>query len=50
MDMLYWYYMRNITAQELKWLEQFMREQGKNSLADSYKSEEEELQIEMDRD
>ena len=42
--------MRNITAQELVWLEQFMREQGKEGLANSYKSEEEELQTEMNRD
>jgi hypothetical protein len=39
--------MRNITAQELKWLEEFMREQGKEAIADSYKQEEEELQIEF---
>lgn len=41
--------MRNITAQELLWLEQFMREQNKIALADSYKQEEEELQSEMNR-
>ena len=42
--------MRNITAQELDWLEQFMREQNKIGLADSYKSEEEDLQMEMNND
>lgn len=41
---------RSITPQELKWLEQFMREQGKEAIANSYKQEEEELQMEMDRD
>jgi hypothetical protein len=42
--------MRNITAQELKWLEEFFRERVQNGLADSYKSEEEDLQNEMNRD
>ena len=42
--------MRNITAQELSWLEEFMRNQGKEGLANSYKSEEEELQREMNTD
>ena len=42
--------MRNITAQELVWLEQFMREQGKEGLANSYKSEQFELQAELNRD
>ena len=42
--------MRNITPQELEWLEQFMREHNKIAIADSYKNEEEELQREMNRD
>ncbi len=42
--------MRNITAQELKWLEEFMRSQNKEGLANSYASEEEDLQNEMNRD
>ena len=43
-------YMRNITSQELNWLEQFMRNQGKEAIADSYKSEREDLQREMNKD
>lgn len=35
--------MRSITLRELEWLEQFMRQQGKAALADSYKREQEEL-------
>ena len=42
--------MRNVTAQELKWLEQFMREQGKIGLAESYKNEENEQQMEANND
>ena len=42
--------MRHITAQELKWLEEFMRNQSKDALANSYKAEEEQLQMEMNND
>lgn len=42
--------MRQITAQELKWLEQFMREKGEQGLANKYCQEENELQNEMNRD
>jgi hypothetical protein len=42
--------MRYITAQELVWLEQYMHEQGKEGLAESYRSEEEDLQAEHNRD
>lgn len=42
--------MRNITAQELSWLAEFMEIQGKNGIAESYRSEEEDLQYEMNQD